>query len=86
VLLCSHGVCTTVGHTGYIGKRHIANAIQRLEEEGLLNVTSRDNNNRVTKIKIELLRVPFFLEPEYNNLRDDFWEVWPDELRMSCYL
>jgi hypothetical protein len=65
--------------TGYIGKRHIANAIQRLEEEELLNVTSRDDNNTVKKIKIELLRVPFFLEPEYNNnLRDDFWEVKTD--------
>jgi hypothetical protein len=54
---------------GYIGKRHIMEAIRRLEQNGL-NI-----NKRGQKVDILLHRVPFFLEPEYNFKEESFWEV-----------
>jgi hypothetical protein len=54
---------------GYIGKRHIMEAIRRLEQNGL-NI-----NKRGQKVHILLHRVPFVLEPEYNFKEESFWEV-----------
>ena len=51
----------------YIGKRHIAKAITMVEKE------LQEKN--ISNIRFVLVRVPFFLEPDYINKPADFWET-----------